>query len=195
MIRTETRQAIDPRHAKSMDTTELRAEFLNDKLFIDGDISLVYSHLDRLIVGGAVPLSGELVLDHVRETGSPGFLDRREAVLVSIGGDGRVCVGGRCHDLKTHDMIYAGMGAGPITMSGETAKFYILSAPAHRTIETRLVTIANAATVELGSQATSNERVIYQFVHPDVMEFLPAGGWSDQARTRFGLEHHAGPCA
>ena len=170
MIRTETRQAIDPRHAKSMDTSELRSEFLNDNLFVDGEISLIYSHLDRLIVGGAVPLSGELVLDHVPETGSPGLLDRREAVLVNIGGDGTIVVGGKSYDMTTHDMIYIGMGAGPITMSGRTAKFYILSAPAHRAIETRLVTIANAATVELGSQATSNERVIYQFVHPDVMD-------------------------
>jgi 4-deoxy-L-threo-5-hexosulose-uronate ketol-isomerase len=170
MVATEIRQSIDPRHAKGMDTSELRKEFLNDKLFVTGQISLVYSHLDRMIVGGAVPSGGELVLKAVKETGSPGFLDRRECVIANIGGKGTVTVGGKAHALGTHDMLYVGMGAGPLTFSGKGARFYILSAPAHRAIPTRLVTIADAAKVALGSQATSNERVIYQFVHPDVMD-------------------------
>jgi 4-deoxy-L-threo-5-hexosulose-uronate ketol-isomerase len=170
MIRTETRQSIDPRHAKGMNTEELRNEFLNDNMFIDNEISLVYSHLDRLIVGGAVPKSRELILDHVKETGSPGFLDRREVVIVNVGGEGAVSSEGKTYQLTTHDMIYIGMGTGPVTLTGEGAKFYIISAPAHRAIETKLVTIKNAATVELGAQETSNKRVIYQFVHPDVMD-------------------------
>lgn len=170
MIKTEVRHSIDPRFAKGMDTDGLRKEFLNDNMFVEDQISLIYSHLDRMIVGGAVPKSSSLVLDQVKETGSPGFLDRREAVIVNIGGDGVVAVEGQSYNMNTYDMLYIGMGSGPITMSGENSKFYIISAPAHRKIETRLVSIANAATVELGSKETSNERVIYQLVHPDVMD-------------------------
>lgn len=67
-------------------------------------------------------------------------------------------------------MLYFGMGSGPVTVSGNGVRFYIVSAPTYRAIPARLVTIDNAATVELGARDTSNEQVIYQFVHPAVME-------------------------
>jgi 4-deoxy-L-threo-5-hexosulose-uronate ketol-isomerase len=43
-------------------------------------------------------------------------------------------------------------------------------APAHRAIPAQLVPIDDANQVPLGSRATCNERVIYQFVHPDGIE-------------------------
>ncbi|PRD44687.1 5-dehydro-4-deoxy-D-glucuronate isomerase [Phyllobacterium phragmitis] len=170
MLKTETRQAIDPRHAKILDTAELRKEFLIEDLFIEGRINLVYSHLDRMIVGGAVPGATALELNAAKETGTPGFLDRREAVIVNVGSEGTVSVGGSEHALGNRDMLYVGMGAGALTFSGKGARFYILSAPAHRTLPTRLVRIADAKRLDLGDRATSNERSIFQFVHPDVME-------------------------
>ena len=170
MIKTRTRQAIDPRHARGMDTTELREEFLIDSAFVAGEINLVYSHYDRMIVGGAVPAGGPLTLDAVAETGTPGFLDRREATLVNIGEPGRVEVGGDVHELGRCDMLYVGMGSGEIVMSGEGARFYLLSAPAHRHFPTRPVTIEDAVKVPLGTREAGNERVINQFVHPTVME-------------------------
>ena len=69
----QTRQAIDPRHAKGFDTAELRAEFLIESAFVDGEVNLVYSHYDRMIVGGAVPAGGSLTLESIPETGTPGF--------------------------------------------------------------------------------------------------------------------------
>ncbi|GAB1583558.1 5-dehydro-4-deoxy-D-glucuronate isomerase [Phyllobacterium phragmitis] len=170
MLKTETRQAIDPRHAKTLDTAALRKEFLIEDLFTEGRINLVYSHLDRMIVGGAVPGAGTLELKEAKETGTPGFLDRREAVIVNVGGEGGVSVGGTDHVLGNRDMLYVGMGAGPLTFSGKDARFYILSAPAHRALPTRLVRISDAKRLDLGDRATSNERSIFQFVHPDVME-------------------------
>ena len=170
MQNTQIRQAIDPRHAKSMDTEELRSEFLIERLFEPGCTHFVYSHLDRLIVGGAMPGSTTVTIDKIAETGTANWLDRREATIVNIGsGQGQVKVGGESHTLSHHDMLYLGMGAGPVELSGDT-KFYILSAPAHRSIPTRLITIDQAAQVPLGARETSNERTIYQFVHPDVME-------------------------
>jgi len=170
MLKTNLRRAIDPRHAKTMDTTELRAEFLIDDLFQAGEVNLTYSQYDRMIVGGAVPAMGPLVIDKVRETGTPSWLDRREAVLVNLGEAGEVEAAGQTYPLGHHDMLYLGMGSGPVTVSGSEARFYIISAPAHRKIRARLVTISDAAQVALGGRDTSNERVIYQFVHPAVME-------------------------
>jgi len=166
----ETRRAIDPRHARTFDTAQLRAEFLIEQPFVPGEINLVYSHYDRMIVGGAVPSTGDLVLDSARETGTPGFLDRREAVIVNIGETGSVRTGSGTHELNHRDMLYVGLGDGPLTFSGGAARFYILSAPAHRHFDTRLVTIDAAKRVDLGAAATSNDRSIFQFVHPDVME-------------------------
>lgn len=171
MPRTETRHAIDPRHAKTLDTEGLRAEFLIENLFQTDEITLIYSHLDRLIVGGAVPGAGTLVLDHADETGTPGFLDRREATLVNVGdATGTVEIDGDTFELGRCHMLYIGMGAGPIALKGPGARYYILSAPAHRTLPTRLITIDDAVKVSLGSRENGNERVINQFVHPAVME-------------------------
>lgn len=170
MPTTETRRAIDPRHARTMDTSELRAEFLIEDLFLENAVRLVYSQYDRMIVGGAVPAGAPLTIDQVRETGTPSWLDRREAVIVNLGTAGTVESQGQTHSLGRCDMLYLGMGSGPVTLAGGDARFYIISAPAHREIATRLVTIDDAAQVPLGSRDTSNERVIYQFVHPAVME-------------------------
>lgn len=170
MQSTQLRRAIDPRHAKGMDTTELRNEFLIDNLFEVDCINLTYSQYDRMIVGGATPTSGPLTIDNVKETGTPSWLDRREAVLVNLGTSGNVRAAGKTYELGRCDMLYLGMGSGPVTVSGDDARFYIISAPAHRAIPARLVTIEQAAQVPLGDRDTSNERVIYQFVHPAVME-------------------------
>ncbi len=169
MLKTNLRRAIDPRHAKTMDTTELRDEFLIDDLFQDDKVCLTYSQYDRMIVGGATPKTGPLTIDGVDQTGTPSWLDRREAVLVNLGTDGTVEASGESYQMGRCDMLYLGMGSGPVTVSGSDAHFYIISAPAHRAIPSRLVTIDDAAQVPLGTRDTSNERVIYQFVHPAVM--------------------------
>ncbi len=170
MLKTQLRRAIDPRHARGMDSGQLRDEFLIDDLFQPGQVHLVYSQYDRMIVGGAVPQNGPLTIDKVHETGTPSWLDRREATLVNLGPSGTVEANGESYRMGRCDMLYLGMGSGPVTVSGKQARFYIISAPAHRAIPARLITIDDAAQVALGGRDTSNERVIYQFVHPAVME-------------------------
>ncbi|MEM8789671.1 MAG: 5-dehydro-4-deoxy-D-glucuronate isomerase [Pseudomonadota bacterium] len=170
MIETTLRRAIDPRHAKTFDTTELRGEFLIDDLWAEGEAHLTYSQYDRMIVGGAVPGGGSLTIDAVDQTGTPSWLDRREAVLVNLGASGKIQAAGESYTLGRCDMLYLGMGSGAVALSGSDARFYIVSAPAHRSIPARLITIDDAVQVPLGARDTSNERVIYQFVHPAVME-------------------------
>lgn len=173
-MHVETRQAIDPTTARSFDTARLRDAFLVETLFAPGEIRLTYTHLDRLIVGGAVPSAGALALGPIKETGMPGFLDRREMTVVNVGGDGSVTAGGQSFALAHRDMLYLGKGAGAVTFASadETrpARFYLLSAPAHKQIPARLIRIGDAKRLDLGARATSNERSIHQFVHPDVME-------------------------
>lgn len=168
------RLAIDPVAAKSFDTEQLRAHFLVETLFAPGMVNLTYSHYDRLIVGGAMPGSEALSLDAYRPTGTPTFLARREMVIVNVGGAGKVTAGGETYAVGHRDMLYLGKGSDPVTFASndeaEAAKFYLLSAPAHKEIPARLVRIGDANRLDLGSQATSNERSIYQFIHPDVME-------------------------
>ena len=169
MTHVETRHAIHPDHAKGMDTAQLRQHFLVEGLFAEGDIRLTYTHYDRFVVGGAVPNGAPLTLDAIDETKTPSFLDRREMGIVNIGGDGRVEAAGEAWDMAAGDVLYLGMGAGAVTFSGQ-GRFYITSAPAHRALPHRLVTVAEAKHVHMGAVETSNKRTIKQFIHPLVME-------------------------
>lgn len=169
MLKVETRHAIHPEHAKSMDTQALRKNFLAEGMFADGEIRLIYTHYDRFVMGGAVPAGKSLTLDHVDETKTPGFLDRREMGIVNIGDAGTVVSGGKTYEMARGDVLYLGMGSGPVTFSG-AGRFYITSAPAHRTFPSRLVTLADCLEVKMGDVENSNKRTIKQFIHPKVME-------------------------
>ncbi|KIN62906.1 4-deoxy-L-threo-5-hexosulose-uronate ketol-isomerase [Sulfitobacter noctilucicola] len=186
MTHVQTRYAIDPETAKTFDTAKLRDHFHVSDLFAEDEIRLVYSHYDRLIMGSAVPASGPLVLDNVAETGTSTFLERREMAALNLGDAGTITVGGQTHQVGNGEVLYIGMGAGPVTL--ESGRFYLLSAPAHRTCPTKLITLADARRIEMGARETANERVIIQFLHPDVCEscqllmgytqFAPGSVWN-----------------
>lgn len=169
--RITSRHAIAPGQARAMDTAALRAGFLVEDLFEPGVIGLTYTHYDRMIVGSALPLDAPLHLGPVKLTGMPGFLDRREIIVVNIGGDGSVSAGENRYDLSQRDMIYIGMGGGDVSFASadaaRPAKFYIVSAPAHHAYPTRHIRIDQAKRVDLGSTETCNERSIFQFIHPE----------------------------
>ncbi|MFQ1702817.1 5-dehydro-4-deoxy-D-glucuronate isomerase [Loktanella agnita] len=168
-IHTQTRYAIDPETVKGFDTTKLRDHFHVGDLFAAGEIRLVYSHYDRLILGSAVPEGTDLTLDAVPETGTPSFLDRREAAVLNIGETGTVTVEGTTHTLERGEVLYIGLGSGAVTFSG-AGRFYVLSAPAHRKCPTKLIKLSDARRVEMGARETANERTIIQFLHPEVCE-------------------------
>lgn len=161
------RFAIDPMTGAAFDTEELRENFLVGAVFVADTISLTYTHYDRMIVGGAVPQTGPLKLETIKPNGTPGFLDRRELIVVNIGGRGAVAVDGEEYVLGTRDMIYVGMGAKDVRFSSASgdapARFYLVSAPAHRACPTRHIGINDAKRVDLGAAETSNERSIFQF--------------------------------
>ena len=169
MLKTQTRYAIDPASAKKLGTTQLRDHFHVGGLFAEDEINLVYSHYDRLIIGSAVPKGGALTLDHMPETGTEHFLERREMGVLNIGGAGVISVGGTGFAIENGEVLYVGKGAGPIEFSGG-GRYYILSAPAHKTYPTTLIRQSDAKRVEHGNPAQANERVIIQLLHPDVCQ-------------------------
>ncbi len=170
----EVRYPAHPAEFKTCDTVRLRQDYLIEQLFEVGKMKLVYSHVDRIIIGGVCPADAPLALEVGKELGAEYFMERRELGLINIGGAGSVTIDGTTYDLGSRDGLYIGMGAKEVTFasadSANPAKFYCNSAPAHRNYPTKKISIEDAQQVKLGSQAESNTRTIYQYVHPAVLE-------------------------
>ena len=184
----DIRFAIDPISAAGMGTDELRENFLVDDLFAAGRIRWIYTHYDRMVVGGAVPQGTPLALETIKPTGTAGFLDRRELIAVNIGAAGTIGVDGTDHAVGSRDMLYVGMGAGDVQFAGEGARYYLLSAPAHASHPATLLRQADAKRLDLGSKETANERSIFQYVNADsvrtcqlvvgLTRFAPGSVWN-----------------
>ncbi len=170
----EVRTACSPADVKGYDTTRLRKEFLIEDLFTPDEIRLVYSHVDRIIAGSAVPIARPLSLSSGAELHAEYFLDRRELGVINIGGAGFVTVDGERYALRNRDGLYLGMGAKEVRFESastvEPAKFYLNSAPAHRACPTVLMKPENCVRVELGSAAESNHRTICKYILPGQVE-------------------------
>jgi len=146
--------------ADRLDTAELRRHFLFERLFVPGAVSLAYSHVERFVVGGAVPTAGPLSLDGDKATiGAPNVLDRHELGVFNIGGPGTVEADGRTLALGPRDAAYIAKDTRSVTFRSDDAsspaRFYLLSTPAHATFETKVIRIAEAKSMTLGDQATA----------------------------------------
>lgn len=169
MLTVKTLYAVSPDETRGMDTSALRENFHFGGVFASGEARLLYTHYDRVIVGGVVPDAAAITLDKVRECGTPSILDRREIGILNLGETAEVTVREGAHQLDRGDVLYLGMGAGPITF-GPGGRFYVVSTPAHKALPARLVKLPDAGKVKMGAPETANDRTIYQFIHPDVME-------------------------
>ncbi len=170
----ELRTASNPRDVKAYDTARLREEFLIDDLFHPDEVKMVYSHIDRIITGSAVPVSGPLTLDAGDELRAEYFLQRRELGVINIGGEGVVTVDGVSYELRYKDGLYVGMGSRDICLeskdASQPAKFYFNSAPAHKTYPTVYIRPENCVRVELGTMEESNHRTICKYILPGQVE-------------------------
>ncbi|MCI5957178.1 MAG: 5-dehydro-4-deoxy-D-glucuronate isomerase [Clostridiales bacterium] len=174
----DIRYSCNQRDFKRYTTEEIRREFLIENLFAPDAVSAVYSHVDRMVTLGVMPVHEKVPLDKGidvwKNFGTHYFLERRELGLFNVGGAGRVTVDGAVYELGYKDCLYITMGAKDVCFESVSpdapAKFYIVSAPAHTAYETKLIKIADAAKKPLGSLETSNKRVINQFIHPDVLK-------------------------
>lgn len=155
-----------------MDTAALRRHYLASELFVGGEVRLCYSHVERLIVGGAQPGHRALHLEAVREAGSSPFLARRELGVINIGGPGRVTIDGRQFGMKPRDGLYVGKESASVAFESSDpaspAKYYLVSAPAHARFDTVKIPIDEARPTKMGALETSNQRTIHQYIHPDV---------------------------
>ena len=167
----EVRYSRDPQSFKRMNTAEIRDEFLVTDLFAPDEIKLVYLHIDRVIVGSAVPKSQALRLEAGAELRANYFAERREIGVLNIGHEGSITVDNQDYKMACRDMLYIGRGSREITFSSvdarQPAKFYIISLPAHKEYPTAHASQAQANRVELGSKAAANERTIFQYIHED----------------------------
>jgi 4-deoxy-L-threo-5-hexosulose-uronate ketol-isomerase len=168
----EIRQVCHPEAVRRFNTEELRRHFLIEEIFSPGAVVLTYSHIDRLIIGGAMPSNERLVLPTPKAVGTDAFLKRRELGIINVGGAGRVVVGGTTHELARRDALYVGKEAGEVAFESsnadEPAKFYLVSTPAHAVYETVKIQKEKANRIVLGDQTTANRRTIYQYIIPDV---------------------------
>ena len=174
----DIRYSCGPNDVKRYTTDELRREFLITGLYNPDKVKAVYSHVDRMVTLGIMPVSRKLAIndgiDVWANFGTHYFLERREAGIFNLGGAGTIEADGKTYELGYKDCLYITKGTEKVFFASNDAnapaKFYLVSAPAHTSYETRLIKIADAAKKPLGDPATSNKRVINQFIHPAVLK-------------------------
>lgn len=167
----EVRFQNSPKETAGMNTGELRANFLIEKLMVNDEIRLVYSHYDRVIVGGAKPVGKTLSLEAHTELRADYFLERRELGIINIGGDGIVEAGTEVFTLRKLDAVYIGKGNKEIRFKSDDinnpAVFYLLSAPAHQQYANKKLSREEAMPTTLGDVTTANRRTIYKYIHAE----------------------------
>jgi len=170
----EERYAPHVRDFVSYDTERLREEFLVPVLFEADTVRLTYTHVDRMIVGGIMPVEKTVLLETVDALRSEYFLERRELGLINIGGPGAVEVDGTRYEVGSKEAIYVGRGSREVKVSSNDqstpAKFYLNSTPAHRECPTKKVGQEDAKVLEMGASETCNQRVIRQLLVKEVVE-------------------------
>ena len=174
----DIRYSCNQRDFKRYTTEETRNEFLIDNLYIPNEVTAVYSHVDRMVTLGCMPVDEVVSIDKGIDVwanfGTHYFLERREIGIFNIGGAGTVTADGVTYEMGYKDCLYITQGTKEVFFASDVAatpaKFYMVSAPAHCAYETKLIRIADAAKRPLGALETSNKRVINQFIHPDVLK-------------------------
>lgn len=171
----EVRHPMHPDHAMALDTEELREHFLIENVFVAGRISLTYSHIDRIIVGGICPLESPLAFDEKlgAKVGVSYLLERRELGLINLGASGKVVADGETYLLENQQALYLGAGTKDVSFysdsTADPAKFYLACTPAHKSFPSRKILLDDAVTESLGDPALCNCRTIYKYFHPDVL--------------------------
>ncbi|MEO2039930.1 MAG: 5-dehydro-4-deoxy-D-glucuronate isomerase [Martelella sp.] len=168
----KTLYGASPADIDNMNTARLRDEFMVEGLFTAGEIRFAYTHVDRMIVGGAVPTSSTLSFGDGAEVGTESFFDAREMGIANLGGPGAITVDGARHELDNRDILYIGRGAKSVSLesadAGKPARFYMNSVPAGADIPHRLIKRAESKPLVMGDAAKSNKRELRMYIHPEV---------------------------
>ncbi|SCP97596.1 5-dehydro-4-deoxy-D-glucuronate isomerase [Anaerobium acetethylicum] len=174
----EIRYTVNQKDIKRYTTEELRSEFLVNGLYEENEVKAVYSHIDRMVTLGCMPTTETVAIDKGidcwKNFGTHYFLERREIGIFNIGGKGSIEADGVVYEMGYKDCLYITKETKEVLFRSDDAKhpakFYMVSAPAHRVCKTKFIPIEDAAKRPLGEAKTSNKRTINQFIHPDVLE-------------------------
>lgn len=172
-VNYEVRYATNPVDFKKYDTGRIRNDFLVRDLMVAGQLKMVYSHYDRLIVGGVVPVGDPVLLETIDPLKADYFLERREIGIINVGGPGIIEVEGNSYEIKKKEALYVGRGNKVVKFKSadkdDPAHFYFNSAPAHKEFPVSKVSLADAEVVELGSLESSNARKINKLIVSSVV--------------------------
>jgi 4-deoxy-L-threo-5-hexosulose-uronate ketol-isomerase len=170
MFENTIRRTPRPQDVAGMSTQDLREAFQIAGLFAPGELRGHFTDLDRLVVGGAMPVNKPIELANHKETGRAFFLERRELGAINVGGAGKVLADGQSFLLEKLDCVYLPVGTKQVSFESNDAKnlakFYFLSCPAHAAHPAAMMKAEDAAPVNLGAAETANKRTIYKFIHP-----------------------------
>lgn len=173
-MKLDIRYNNHPEDSKGYDTKTLRERYLIEKVFVKDEITLTYSHHDRFIAGGVLPVDKEVELPITKDLGTDFFLERRELGVINVGGPGYIILDGKRFEMVPKDGLYAGKGIKEVKFGSldkkNPAKFYVNSSPAHKELPTVHIPFANANPRDIGDPKNMNKRVIYQYLNPAVLE-------------------------
>ena len=171
-MKHEIRYAIHPDAVKTFQTQQLREAFLVENLFPENELSVCYTHYDRLIIGGANPATTTIHLETFNALKADFFLQRREIGIINVGGKGSVTVDGMVYSLENKEALYIGRGTKEVIFQPGADKplYYFNAAPAHTTYPSRKITLQDAETVTIGAPETSNHRTIRKLLVNSVLE-------------------------
>jgi 4-deoxy-L-threo-5-hexosulose-uronate ketol-isomerase len=171
-MKFETRHATHPSLIRTADSAKLRELYHIGGIFVPDDVSLTFSHVERMIVGGVMPVTRPVELNEVPALSKGPFLARRELGVINVGGNGKVVVDGKEWPLAAREGLYVPQGTNTLVFISDSrespAKFYLASTPAHARYETVKIDLARANPMPVGSPATANARTIYQYINPDI---------------------------
>ncbi|WP_282080404.1 5-dehydro-4-deoxy-D-glucuronate isomerase [Aquimarina algiphila] len=169
-----SRYATSPREVKKMDTKELREEFLIKNLMTKNEIHWIYSHYDRFMIGGIIPINKTVILETVDALKASYFLERRELGIINIGEEGTLTVDGKAYILKHREALYVGQGNKSVTFSSKSsdnpARFYLNSTPAHKAFPTKKIGTNDVEVIELGASETANARTLRKYIVNSVVD-------------------------
>ena len=170
----EIRYAAHPEDARHYDTARIRRDFLIERLFAADEVNMVYSMYDRMVVGGAMPVSEDLKLKAIDPLKAKFFTSRREIGVYNVGGEGSVKVGNKIFDLGYKEALYIGRDDRDVIFSSKDAakpaKFYFNSTTAHCVYPCRKITKQDAVVAHMGSLEMSNERNINKMIVNQVLQ-------------------------
>jgi 4-deoxy-L-threo-5-hexosulose-uronate ketol-isomerase len=159
----QVRYSTSPSSVETALASDLSEKFLVDSLFEAGEVHAVYTHEDRLVIGGAVPGTDQLELPAWTEVlGVDSHLQRRELGIINVGKSGHVLVDGEKFELDHLDGLFVGRGS-EVTFAGADAAFYFVSAVAHVTHPTVALSHAEVEPVDIGTAQGASERSLYRY--------------------------------